>query len=145
MIDFLTPSLSRIDPGGDAPGARLAEIRRAHAECAMPETRMRRMVDALEWPMAILAVLVIPVLVIEEKATTPEIRQGAVIVNWVIWIAFAGEFVARWLADGTRSFPRRAWFDLLLIAITPPIGVPEAMQGIRSLRVLRLLRLISII
>jgi voltage-gated potassium channel len=37
-------------------------------------------------------------------------------------------------------YPRRAWFDLLLIAISPPFGVPAAMQGIRSLRLLRLLR-----
>lgn len=108
----------------------------------MPDTRLRRLIHAFEWPMAILALLVIPVLVMEERATTPTVREAAVVANWVIWIAFAGEFVARWIADGTRSYPRKAWFDLLLIAITPPIGVPDAMQGIRSLRVLRLLRLV---
>ena len=108
----------------------------------MSDTRLQRLVHALEWPMAVLALLVIPVLVMEDRATTPEIRGAAVAVNWVIWIAFAAEFVARWVADGTRSYPRKAWFDLLLIVITPPIGVPEAMQGIRSLRVLRLLRLV---
>ncbi len=108
----------------------------------MPETRLERLVRLLEWPLVVLALLVIPVLVMEERATTVEIRELAVFANWVIWIAFAAEFVVRWAADGTRSYPRKAWFDLLLIAITPPIGVPEAMQGIRSLRVLRLLRLV---
>jgi voltage-gated potassium channel len=108
----------------------------------MPETRLERLVRALEWPLAVLALLVIPVLVMEERATTPEIRQLAVVVNWVIWIAFAGDFAVRWAADGTRSYPRRAWFDLLLIVLTPPVGVPEVMQGVRSLRLLRLLRLV---
>ena len=108
----------------------------------MPENRLERLVRLLEWPLVILALLVIPVLVMEERATTAEVRELAVIANWVIWLAFAAEFVVRWAADGTRSYPRKAWFDLMLIAITPPIGVPEAMQGIRSLRVLRLLRLV---
>ena len=108
----------------------------------MLDTRLQRLVHALEWPMAVLALLVIPVLVMEDRATTPQIREAAIAVNWVIWIAFAAEFIARWMADGTRAYPRKAWFDLLLIVITPPIGVPEAMQGLRSLRVLRLLRLV---
>ena len=89
-----------------------------------------------------LALLVIPVLVMEDRATTPELRQGALIVNWIIWLAFVVEFAFKWAADRTLGYPRRAWFDLLLIIVTPPFGVPEAMQGIRSLRLLRLLRLL---
>jgi voltage-gated potassium channel len=92
--------------------------------------------------MVCLALLVIPVLVMEDRATTPELRQGAMIVNWIIWLAFVLEFVFKWAADRTLGYPRRAWFDLLLILVTPPFGVPEAMQGIRSLRLLRLLRLL---
>ena len=108
----------------------------------MPETQLQRAVKALEWPMAILAVLVIPVIVMEDRATTPELREIAMAINWVIWIAFAAEFVLRWADDRTWSFPRKAWFDLLLIVLTPPFAVPDAMQGIRSLRLLRVLRLI---
>ena len=89
-----------------------------------------------------LALLVIPVLVMEDRATTPELRQGALIVNWIIWLAFVVEFAFKWAADRTLGYPRRAWFDLLLIIVTPPFGVPDAMQGIRSLRLLRLLRLL---
>jgi voltage-gated potassium channel len=92
--------------------------------------------------MALLALLVIPVLVMEDRATTPEMRHGAILINWVIWLVFVVEFALRWAADHTLAFPRRAWFDLLLIALTPPIGVPDAMQGIRSLRLLRLFRLV---
>ena len=92
--------------------------------------------------MGILALLVIPVLVMEDRATTPELRQAATALNWIIWIAFVVEFAIKWAADRTLAFLRKAWFDILLIVLTPPFGVPEMMQGIRSLRVLRLLRLL---
>ena len=108
----------------------------------MPDNRLHKAIQAIEWPMGVLALLVIPVLVMEDRATSPELRDAARAINWIIWVAFAAEFVLRWAADRTRSFPRRAWFDLLLIVLTPPFGVPDAMQGIRSLRLLRLLRLI---
>jgi voltage-gated potassium channel len=108
----------------------------------MPETRLQRAVRQLEWPMAFLALLVIPVLVMEDRATTPELRQGAVVINWIIWLAFVGEFGVRWAADRTAAYPRRAWFDLLLIVVTPPFIVPNLMQGMRSLRIIRLLRLL---
>ena len=96
---------------------------------------------AFEWLMATLAILVIPALVLERRAPTPEIRTAAVVLNWTIWLAFVVEFVVRWIVDGRRSFPRRAWFDVLLIAVTPPVGVPDSIQGIRTLRALRVLRL----
>ena len=43
----------------------------------MSESRAQRAVRRLEWPMVGLALLVIPVLVMEDRATTPELRQGA--------------------------------------------------------------------
>jgi voltage-gated potassium channel len=104
--------------------------------------RLQRVSVVLEWPMAVLALLVIPALVMEERAVTPGLRLAGIVLNWVIWIGFCAEFAVRWAADGRASFPRRAWFDTLLIVLTPPFGVPEAMQGVRSLRVLRLLRLL---
>src|SRR5688500_11602265 len=100
-------------------------------------SRLQRLAGSLEWPMAILALLVIPALVMEERALSPEVRTAGVVLNWIIWLGFCAEFVIRWSADRTSSFPRRQWFDLLLNLLTPPVGVPEAMQGIRSLRVLR--------
>jgi len=74
--------------------------------------------------MVIMALLVIPALVMEQRALTPQVRTTAVALNWIIWVAFCGEFTIRWAADGKASFPRRAWFDLLLIVVTPPFGVP---------------------
>ncbi len=120
----------------------LADPRRFTDNAPMCESPLQRIVRRFEWPMALLALLVIPVLVMEERATTPELRIVAVAINWSIWLAFVAEFVVKWAADRTLAFPKKAWFDLLLIVIAPPFGVPDAMQGIRSLRVLRLLRLL---
>jgi hypothetical protein len=82
----------------------------------MAQSRLQRAIVAFEWPMAILALLVIPVLVMEDRATTPQLRDVATTVNWIIWIAFAAEFVLRWADDRTLSFPRREWFDLATVA-----------------------------
>src|SRR3712207_5870522 len=97
---------------------------------------------ALEWPLAILALLVIPVLIIEERAVSAEWRTAAQVLNWIIWLAFCADFLIRWGAERRWRFLRSAWFDLALIVLTPPFAVPEPMQGARSVRVLRLLRLL---
>ena len=89
-----------------------------------------------------LALLVVPALVIEEHATTPLVRHIAVTLNWIIWLAFCAEFAIRWAADRTLAFPRKAWFDLVPILISPPFAVPGLLQGARSLRILRVLRLV---
>ena len=73
----------------------------------MTETRWQRMLRRFEWPMALLALLIIPVLVMEERATTPEMRGVAMATNWVIWIAFVVEFAVGWAADRTWHFPRK--------------------------------------
>jgi voltage-gated potassium channel len=105
-------------------------------------SRLQRVARSIEVPMAVLALFVIPALVMEERALTSEVRTAGVVLNWIIWLAFVAEFIVRWTAAGTASFPRRAWFDLLLIVVTPPFGVPDAIQGMRTLRVLRLFRLL---
>src|SRR5207237_7328810 len=104
-----------------------------------------RTLRALEWPIAILALLVVPALVLEERATDPLVREGAHIVNWIVWLAFCAEFLLRWSAAGQARFLRRAWFDLLLIVISPPFLVPEYLQGMRRVRVLRALRLLRLV
>ena len=91
----------------------------------------------LEFPLAILALLVIPVLIIEEKAADPLLRTTAVVLNWTIWLAFCLDFAVRWMADRRWRFLREGWFDLTLILLTPPFLVPESLQGARVLRLVR--------
>jgi voltage-gated potassium channel len=101
-----------------------------------------RITKALEWPMAVLALAVIPALLLDQGATTPRTHLIATVINWFIWLAFCGEFLVRLaVAPHRPAFVREAWFDLLIIVITPPV-VPESLQGVRAARALRLLRLI---
>ena len=102
----------------------------------------RRLIQALEWPLVILAILTLPAMVLEAHATTAAWRTAAYVFNWVVWVAFCVEFAARWIVARSLRFLRTAWFDLLLIVLSPPFGVPDYMQGSRSLRALRLVRLL---
>jgi voltage-gated potassium channel len=98
---------------------------------------------ALEWPMAILALAVVPALILEDRGTTPLVRSTARAVNWAVWLAFAGEFAVRLaIAPEKRALIRRSWFDLLIIVASPPFLVPESLESTRTLRALRLLRLV---
>jgi voltage-gated potassium channel len=107
--------------------------------------RLHRVADWLEWPVAFLAFLIVPAIVLEEKATSPLLREIAYVTNWVVWIAFCVEFVIRWAAERRLTFLRTAWFDLLLIVVSPPFLVPSAFQGTRSLRAIRTLRLLRVL
>lgn len=106
-------------------------------------SRSDRWLSALDWPMAILALAVVPALVLENRATAPSIRLAANAVNWFIWLAFVGEFVFKLtLAERRALFIRQSWFDLAIIVLSPPFLVPEAFQNTRALRALRLLRVV---
>src|SRR5258708_4790562 len=108
-------------------------------------TRLSRAADLLAWPVAVLALLVVPAPVPDGKAAGPRRGEAACIADWVVWIGFVAEFAIRWAADGRARFLRDAWFGLLLIVISPPFLVPGALQGTRSLRMVRALRLLRLI
>lgn len=102
-----------------------------------------RVTRALEWPIGLLALAVVPALVVEETATDQRLLAGAAAVNWVVWLAFCTEYVLRLVTAPNRSaFVRAAWFDLAVILLSPPFLVHESMQSLRGARALRLLRLV---
>ena len=97
-------------------------------------------------PLALLALLIVPALILEERAQTTWVRQLAVGVNWLVWLAFCAEFAGKLTFAPSRTrFLRAAWFDLLIIALSPPFLVPLALQGTRALRALRALRLLRFV
>ena len=94
--------------------------------------------------MLIAALLVIPVIVVEQSDVGELWRTIAGVLNWAIWIAFAVELVVmlavvpdkwRWL----RSHP----LEVVIVLLTPPF-LPSSLQALRALRVLRLLRLLRL-
>jgi hypothetical protein len=106
---------------------------------------LTRLLQRLEWPLAVMALLVVPALIIEDRATNATVRTVCNAVNWCVWTAFAAEFLlGLGAADDRRSFLRSSWLQLLIILVSPPFGVPEVLQGVRGLRALRLLRLLRL-
>src|SRR5258708_38978748 len=88
-------------------------------------TRLSRVADLLEWPVAFLALLVVPALVLEGKAADPRLREAAYITNWVVWIAFVAEFAIRWAADRRAGLFRDPRFAPLRLRHAPPLPVPR--------------------
>jgi voltage-gated potassium channel len=105
-----------------------------------------RFTRAVEWPMAILALAVVPALVLENRSTMPQVAAAAVAVNWIVWVGFCAEYLIKLVLTPNRStYVRQAWFDLLIIVFSPPFLVPDSFQALRSLRALRVLRVIRLL
>ena len=95
-----------------------------------------------EAPVLGAALLVIPVVFIEEYSTTAWLLTAAGVANWLIWAAFAAEFaVVVSLAQNRGAYARKAWLDLVIIAISFPV-LPELLALTRLARLARLSRLL---
>lgn len=104
-----------------------------------------RVTRILEWPVAILALAVVPVLILENRALSPRVLAAAAVVNWMIWVGFCAEYVVKLaLAPNRGRFARTAWFDLVIILLSPPFLVPDSFQGLRALRAARAIRLVRL-
>lgn len=114
------------------------------------EEHLDRFVKWSEWPLALLALALIPSILLDELTTGPGWHWWAEGLNWVVWLAFCAELVIKgWLHP--RHFLRHSWFDLLIVLFSPPFLGPEYLQGVRavrvfrSVRVLRALRLLRVV
>ncbi|MCK4871349.1 MAG: ion transporter [Phycisphaerales bacterium] len=101
--------------------------------------RLRARVDRyFHWPMIVLAILILPLLVVdftylhEHADTTPVVTWWAVrISEAAIWLAFLVEFVIKeMIAESRFEYARRNWIDIVIIVL--PL--------LRPLRVARLAR-----
>lgn len=103
---------------------------------------LARWESRFEIPVLIAALLVIPIIVMEQSATGEPWRTIAAIGNWTTWAVFLAEVVV--LAAVAPD--RRRWLlthplDVAIVVLTPPL-LPASLQAARILRVLRLLQLI---
>jgi voltage-gated potassium channel len=94
--------------------------------------------------MLVAALLVIPVLVIEESGADEPWRALANVLNWTIWGAFAFEAAVmlaivprrwRWI----RTHP----LEVAIVVLTPPF-LPASLQALRVFRLLRLIPLLRL-
>jgi voltage-gated potassium channel len=98
-----------------------------------------------DWATFFLALLLVPVLLVEETSSDPTIVDAATLANALIWLAFAADYaVDLWGSRSRGAYVRAHWFDLAIIVVSPPLFVPPEAQALRVLRALRLLRAFAI-
>ena len=91
--------------------------------------------------MLVAAILVIPVIVIENSALESHWQTGAAVLNWLIWLAFLVETLAMLSVTRERTrWVREHPLELAIVFLTPPF-LPAALQSARAFRLLRVLRL----
>jgi len=106
--------------------------------------RAQRWERRFELPMLVAALLVIPVMVVEQADVGDGWRTLAGIANWVIWVAFAVELVVMLaVVPDRRAWLRTHPLELAVVVLTPPF-LPASLQALRVFRLLRLLRLLRI-
>jgi voltage-gated potassium channel len=99
-----------------------------------------------DWVIFFLALLLVPVLLLEETSTDPSVVGAATVANAVIWALFALDYaVDLGRARDRRAHIRSHWWDLALIVVSPPLLVPPEAQALRVLRAARLLRVFAVI
>lgn len=98
-----------------------------------------------DWATFFIALLLVPVLLLEETSGDPGVVALATGANAFIWAIFALDYVLDLRRAGDRgSYVRSHWFDLALIVVSPPMLVPPEAQALRVLRVLRLARAFAV-
>src|SRR5215467_11271034 len=78
--------------GGAVAGMPLAPPAAVIDALAPRRVRFERFAAMTEPPVAVLALLIAPALVVESHAKTALVRDLAHGVNWIIWLAFCGEY-----------------------------------------------------
>ena len=98
-----------------------------------------------EVPVLIAALLVVPVIIIEEQATSSLWVGVAYVLNWLIWGAFFAEFVfVLRQTDDRWAYTRQAWLDLVIIVVSFPL-LPGVLAFTRLLRLARLTRVLRLL
>jgi voltage-gated potassium channel len=106
------------------------------------DVRVERWQQRFEIPVLVSALLVVPIIVVEQSSAKGTWREAAEVGNWVTWLVFLAEVVvlATVARDRGRWF-RTHLFDVALVVLTPPF-LPASLQVVRALRLLRVLRLV---
>jgi voltage-gated potassium channel len=103
-----------------------------------------RVVHRLEPVVLGLALLVVPVVLIEAADAGESWKLGAAVANWLIWVGFTVEllFVAV-VAPRKRAALRAHWLDVFIVVVTVPFA-PALLASLRLARLVRLVRLVRI-
>ncbi|WP_370574997.1 potassium channel family protein [Methanomethylovorans sp.] len=103
----------------------------------------KRIEDKIEKPMIILALLVIPVLLVELGILTanPFYMSLAAKIDDLIWCIFLFEYLLLVSLHSNKiQYTKKNWLNVLILIISPPILSPPSFASARSLRFLKFLR-----
>jgi voltage-gated potassium channel len=104
---------------------------------------MVRVRQVLDWTVTVAAAMVIPSVYLEAEGHGSWKTVGGWL-DWLIWIAFAVEFVVLILLSENRlRWLREHPLETAVVVLTPPFA-PATVQTLRVFRVLRLLRLLRL-
>jgi voltage-gated potassium channel len=105
------------------------------------------LVRALDCGVTVLAALMIPVVILEDVATTPDLLLLAEVANWIIWLGFVTELGVKLAlsSDRLRTL-RECWLELAIVLLTPPfISRLEPLSPLRTVRAFRILRFLRFV
>jgi voltage-gated potassium channel len=103
--------------------------------------RAARFDKLFEKPMFLAALLVIPVIVIEQAHTSHTVKLVGQSLNWVIWLAFAVELAVMLCVKQNRMQWLRAHpLEAAIVVLTPPL-LPASLGSLRLFRLFRVARL----
>lgn len=109
------------------------------------DERSKRIERRFEIPIVVAALLVIPVIIIEQSTAQEPWTTLAVVANWLIWLLFLAEVVVMLAVVPDRwRWARTHPLELAIVVLTPPF-LPASMQALRVFRLLRLLRLVAVV
>lgn len=110
------------------------------------QAALERFERAVELPLLVLALVMVPLIVVPLAVDLPDrVEATFVAADWLIWGAFAFEYVVRLsLTEKRWRFVRREWPDLLIIAL-PFLRPLRVVRSARALRLLRLGRLVGVL
>jgi voltage-gated potassium channel len=116
------------------------------ARTADHDEQLQRFVRLSEWPLALLALAIIPSLLLDDHSRGAGFHEWSEILNWVVWLAFLGELAVKaWLSHDAKSFLRHSWLDIVIVVFSPPFFGPEYLQGLRVFRGVRVLRFVRLL
>lgn len=106
------------------------------------DERSERIARRFEVPILVAALLVAPVIAIEQSTLGEPWTTLAAVLNWAIWLAFAVEVIVMLTVVPNRGgWLRQHPLELAIVVLTPPF-LPASLQALRVFRLLRLLRLV---
>jgi hypothetical protein len=131
----------------DKPAPSVAAGRDAAGRCrslpGMDDERAARAERRLELPVLVAALLVVPVIVIEESRFGEPWDTIGVVLNWASWLMFLAEAVVMLsVVRDRRTWLRQHPIEVAVVVLTPPFLA--ALAPVRLLRLLRLLRLVRL-